>query len=68
MSERNLTRGQLIVLQAACRPEGVSKGITAGQLWRNFDQLERRGLISLRNWGLYVATERGRKIVSANGQ
>ena len=60
-----LTEGQKAVLVAAARASGVTKGSMPGRFWRNFDQLERRGLISLRNWGVYVATNRGYKLATS---
>lgn len=61
MSER-LTDGQRIVLLAAAT--GVRKGVMPGSLWRNFDQLEKRGLIQPHGmYMLYVATDTGREIL-----
>lgn len=54
-----LTAGQRDVLSAAARQEGTRKG-RPGSLWRNFDQLERRGLIVCHGFGLYHITDIGR--------
>lgn len=57
-----LTDGQFLVLQAAQRVSGVSKGSVPGSMWRNLDQLERRGLIERRGFGDYFATGSGVKL------
>lgn len=58
MTDR-FTAGQLKVLEAAGR-FGASKGNMHGGLWRNFDQLELKGLIARGNFtGFYHLTDAG---------
>lgn len=69
-----LTERQSELLRAAApysHPGGVLmvtplfKGGWPSRFWRNFDQLERRGLLELRTSGRYIITDGGR---SALGQ
>lgn len=53
-----LTTGQITVLRAAAKETGVSKANASGRYWRNFDQLEMRGLIERRGI-VYVVTDAG---------
>ena len=55
-----LTDGQITMLRAAAKPNGVSKAQVASHYWRNLDQLERRGLITNRGFLYYFATDLGR--------
>lgn len=57
-SRQRLTAGQVSALRASARETGASKAQASGRLWRNFDQLETRGLIERRGI-VYVATEAG---------
>jgi hypothetical protein len=54
-----LTDGQLTVLRTAIEWGCVEKSRLLGSLWRNFDQLERRGLLTRNGGYVYRATERG---------
>lgn len=47
-----------MVLERAGR-FGVSKGDMLGKFWRNFDQLERKGLICRHYAGVYKLTDAG---------
>lgn len=63
-----LTKGQLEMLEAAAKPGGITKGaVLDSSLWRNLDQLERRGFV-VQSFGevrykAYLATEAGRRLL-----
>lgn len=59
------TKGQGLVMEAAAS-YGASKGNFHGKYWRNFDQLERKGLIRRGTYtGFYHLTDKGKETVHA---
>ena len=61
-----MTEGQRKVIDAAAS-FGASKGNFHGKYWRNFDQLERQGLIRRQTYtGFYFLTDAGAAIWDAS--
>lgn len=52
-----VTEGQFTVLAHAAHPDGIRKSQMPGHMWRNFDQLEKRGLITRNMLGVYRPTD-----------
>jgi hypothetical protein len=64
---KRITENQMKVLSAAAS-YGASKGNFHGKYWRNFDQLERRGLIARQQFtGFYRLTDAGKTLEIKNG-
>lgn len=67
-----LTEGQFLVLKRCAEPKGFSKGRCLpgeGKYWRNFDQLERRGMIERIGFdGTYRATTLGQFAIDCNSR
>lgn len=64
MSER-LTERQRRVLSFAVECNGIIKSnFPRSSYWRNFDQLERRGLLDRRGGYIYYATDRAKAALS----